>query len=101
MALSPAALVDSIAGIVEAAPSGTMVTEGSWTVIGTVILRPGKVLKVPRHGLNMEQSVALAAFAEAVWLKTGAGFYDWRFHPKLGWMIEVRIDARRTSGLPV
>ncbi len=100
LALRPTALVDSIAGIVEAAPSGKMVTEGGWTVIGVIILRPGKVLQVPRHGLNAEQSVALAAFAESVWLKTGAGVYDWRFHPKLGWMIKVRIAAHQRLDPP-
>lgn len=101
LANRPTGLVESIVGILEAAPSGMIVTEDGWTVIGTVILRPGKVLKVPRHGLDVEQTVALDAFAESIWLKNGIGLYDWRFHPRLGWMTEARIAARQKSDHPV
>jgi hypothetical protein len=87
----PTVLVESVAGITEAAPSGEILTGSVWTVIAAVILRRGKVVKVPCHGLTAEQHVALDAAAEAVWLHGRDVLTGWQHHSKLGWFTDIRI----------
>ncbi len=87
-------MTTAIVGIVEAKPSGTIAAEGGWAVIGTVILNGGEVRKVPRRGLSSEQSLAFDAASEAVWLHGRDALRGWRFHPRIGWLLDVRVAIR-------
>lgn len=86
----PAGVVEAVAGIVEAAPSGPILAGNIWTVIGTIILRHGKVTKVPRRFLDERQRAALDAAADAVWLRGRSALTGWQSHPKLGWVTAIR-----------
>jgi hypothetical protein len=48
-------------------------------------------VKVPCHGLTVEQHVALDAAAEAVWLHGRDVLTGWQHHSKLGWFTDIRI----------
>lgn len=75
--------------IAEAMPCGVVAVKNGWLIVGTVILRNGRVVIVPCLGISVEQRRKLRAAGDQVWIQGLAALYGWQFSSKLGWVVDV------------
>lgn len=78
-------------GVSVASPVGEVEAHGDWAVIGSILWYREAIRVVPRLALTYGQWLRLAAIVGQVWLRGRFALEEWRPHPTLGWVADVKV----------